>query len=313
MEVFKIEFPGYMSPILSVYETEPIESKLDIYWESSTSGLISQLNTKIGNSDLFSPYGFADSLGAQVDFNLNEGNNLATNVFGTNIFIQNFAGTNITGGNNFFSLSSVVDGIGNSRTGEFTLIHNVGDDYFNITTNDYYMYGNDGNTRENYTFFINYQVPSPTFAVDGTRLIGTMQLGFWSGTSFNPTNCQLSNLGPSFDLLPWGGGPAVLTVTASTGVVAPNDQFKALNGSNILGTLERQQLSFSLFDASLQPYVGSLDLQTISGLAFGIGAGVAKLIMKPDPTLAGTSENVYIQVRDGGGITNTIPFTVNFV
>ena len=313
MEVFKTEFPGYMSPILSVYETEPIESKLDIYWESSTSGLISQLNTKIGNSDLFSPYGFADSLGAKVDFNLNEGDNLATNVFSTNIFIQNFAGTNITGGNNFFSLSSVVDGIGNSRTGEFILTHNVGDDFFTITTNAYYMYGNDGNTRENYTFFINYQVPSPTFAVDGTRLIGTMQLGFWTGTAFNPTNCQLSNLGPSFDLLPWGGGPAVLTVTASTGVVSPSDLFKAVNGSNILGNLERKQLSFSLFDASLQPYVGSLDLQTISGLAFGIGAGNARLTMKPDPTLAGTSESVYIQVQDGGGITNTIPFTVNFV
>ena len=311
--VGKTKWPGYMSPILSVYETEPIESKLDIYWESSTSGLISQLNTKIGSSDLFSPYGFADSTPAALDFNLNEGDNLGTNVFGGSIFIQNFTGANIIGNNNFFSLSSVVDGLGNSRTGEFTLVHNVGDNDFNIITNRYYMYGNDGNTRENYTFFINYQVPSPTFAVDGTRLIGTMQLGFWSGTTFNPTNCQLSNLGPSFDSLPWGGGAATLTVTASTGAVSPSDLFKAINGSNVLGTLERKQLSFSLFDASLQPYVGSLDLQTISGLAFGIGAGNARLIMKPDPTLAGTSENIYIQVQDGGGITNTIPFTVNFV
>jgi hypothetical protein len=140
-----------------------------------------------------------------------------------------------------------------------------------------------------------------------------MQLGFWTGTAFNPTICQLSNLSPSFDLLPWGGGPAVLTVTASTGVVSPNGLFKAVNGSNVLGGLKRKQLSFSLLDASLQPYVGSLDLQTISGLSFGIGEGVAKLIMKPDPTLAGTSESVYIQVQDGGGITSTIPFTVNFV
>jgi hypothetical protein len=303
LNITKTEFPGYMSPILSVYETEPIESKLDIYWESSTSGLISQLNTKIGNSDLFSPYGFADSLGAKLNFNLNEGDNLATNVFGTGttVFIQNYAG------------ASVVDGNGNSRTGEFTLTNNFGDDFFTITTNSYFMYGNNGNTRENYTFFINYQVPSPTFAIDGTRLIGTMQLGFWTGTAFNPTICQLSNLSPSFDLLPWGGGPAVLTVTASTGVVSPNGLFKAVNGSNVLGGLKRKQLSFSLLDASLQPYVGSLDLQTISGLSFGIGEGVAKLIMKPDPTLAGTSESVYIQVQDGGGITSTIPFTVNFV
>ena len=29
-----------MYPILTVYETEPLESKLDIYWETSTAGLI---------------------------------------------------------------------------------------------------------------------------------------------------------------------------------------------------------------------------------------------------------------------------------
>ncbi len=35
------------TPILSVYETEPVTSLLDIFWESSTSGLISDLNEDI--------------------------------------------------------------------------------------------------------------------------------------------------------------------------------------------------------------------------------------------------------------------------
>tara|TARA_R110000764_G_scaffold89178_1_gene170492 strand:+ start:195 stop:4880 length:4686 start_codon:yes stop_codon:yes gene_type:complete len=35
------------TPILSVYETEPVTSLLDIFWESSTSGLISDLNEDV--------------------------------------------------------------------------------------------------------------------------------------------------------------------------------------------------------------------------------------------------------------------------
>ena len=33
--------------VLSVYETAPVESRLEIYWETSTSGLISELNTAV--------------------------------------------------------------------------------------------------------------------------------------------------------------------------------------------------------------------------------------------------------------------------
>ena len=32
---------------LSIYETEPVESRLDIYWETSSSGTVSELNTAI--------------------------------------------------------------------------------------------------------------------------------------------------------------------------------------------------------------------------------------------------------------------------
>ena len=41
----KQEYPGKMVPQLSVYEVKPLTSKLDIYWETSTSGLICLLYT----------------------------------------------------------------------------------------------------------------------------------------------------------------------------------------------------------------------------------------------------------------------------
>jgi len=49
-----------MLPFLSVYETAPVESKLDIYWETSTSGLISDLNNLIINEDSTFPAGVSN-------------------------------------------------------------------------------------------------------------------------------------------------------------------------------------------------------------------------------------------------------------
>jgi hypothetical protein len=45
---------------LSVYETAPVESLLDIFWETTTSGLISDLNFKIENVDNTVPIGITD-------------------------------------------------------------------------------------------------------------------------------------------------------------------------------------------------------------------------------------------------------------
>ena len=49
-----------MTPFLSVYETAPVKSKLDIYWETTTSGLISELNNLILTVDSTLPVGISD-------------------------------------------------------------------------------------------------------------------------------------------------------------------------------------------------------------------------------------------------------------
>ena len=45
---------------LSIYETAPVESVLDIFWETTTSGLISDLNFKVENIDNTIPIGITD-------------------------------------------------------------------------------------------------------------------------------------------------------------------------------------------------------------------------------------------------------------
>ena len=53
---------SYSIENLAVYETEPVESKLDIYWETSTSGTIADLNAQViatGNQTIFGIVNFA--------------------------------------------------------------------------------------------------------------------------------------------------------------------------------------------------------------------------------------------------------------
>ena len=38
-----------MRPFLSIYETEPVDSLLDIYWETASIGLIADLNADINS------------------------------------------------------------------------------------------------------------------------------------------------------------------------------------------------------------------------------------------------------------------------
>jgi hypothetical protein len=299
MLVSKTQWPGYMSPILTVYETEPIESKLDIYWETSTSGLVSNLNTQIGASDSWSPYGFGAYDGfspiAPVVYAHNESFALGTSVIGLNaIFIQRFDGTRILGGDNSFSLASVIDGLGNERKTEFTLNHAAGDDHFGLETNGYFMYGVDANVKENYTFYINYTVPAPTFALDGSLLTGVLELGYWTGSGFSPTNCQLANSTPSFSSAPFAlpTPSGTLTLDSTTGAISPSGDFSAINGSNTTGTLESEEITFSFFNGDKGVFY--LDSSSVPN-------GSIVLKANPGKDISGNTYSLTLRATDGGG------------
>ena len=140
----------YTNRNLGVFETEPTTSLLDIFWETSTSGLISDLNTQVdvGNQG---PVGFTD-----INFNLKESDPQGTIV--TNYFELVRSDGNLTNDFSQINMSNltVVDGNQQDRSGDFNLVSNVAlpNTQFAIETNNTFYYGSQANTLENYTFTI---------------------------------------------------------------------------------------------------------------------------------------------------------------
>jgi len=147
---------------LGVYETNPTESNLELFWETSTSGFIRDDGLYGGSdyqglNDLIVQGGGADGAAALSDVSVifNEGDAIGSDV--TNYFeCLNASGNPIADPTNVLELKEVIDGLNNLRTEEFE-IHQ---DPFNlpnhvIRTKDTFIYNYDANQRENYTFYIN--------------------------------------------------------------------------------------------------------------------------------------------------------------
>jgi hypothetical protein len=193
---------------LAVCETEPFESKLDIYWETSSSGIISELNDAILadtgvpsnisnwnfalyesadlNDEIVSGFQFVDSLGLPLDIDI------------SNISL------------------SVVNSNNDSRTNWFDIIQ-TSPNTFNLVVNDYFYYGPNANDLESYIF--NF-----TVTIDTT----TANLIIRGG---------LSNIQPSILDTP----TVPLTLIPGTNFI--ND-FDGINGSNINGGKQRLNLTW---------------------------------------------------------------------
>ena len=89
---------------LAVYETEPVESLLDIFWETSTSGLISDLNSTIINNQ--SEPG-AGNIGGWNDDTFNEGLPRLSDILQAPFNLVNDFGADIT-----FTTAQIANGDG---------------------------------------------------------------------------------------------------------------------------------------------------------------------------------------------------------
>ena len=171
----------HMEPTLSIAETTPFVSNLDIYYETSTSGLISDLNQSV-----------IDGQGTPID----DVNNFTY----THKEDQNPAGTSTVPGasnsryitNNFLGRSSVSGGVANTslasftvedgngidRTDDFTCepFAQGGADYYRLKINTDFYYGLDGAVKESYTFSLglrndNDSIPRPGLAAPTTTSV----------------------------------------------------------------------------------------------------------------------------------------------
>ena len=121
---------------LAVAETEPVFSNLNIFWETSTSGLVSTLNNSIATGSADVPSGITN-----VVYSQNEGmvvGSVVTNTFQP----KTAANVPITDVNATATLLSVIDGNQNDRSNDFAL-NTVGNGTFTINTNALFYCGSD--------------------------------------------------------------------------------------------------------------------------------------------------------------------------
>ncbi len=166
---------------LAVYETEPVESLLDIYWETSTSGLINDLNTLIANST-----GAVTGLSSWTpDFTEAATTSPASSaeILANDFSVVNTQGVSVIPTS--LTITSVIDGNGTNfinQTAYFTLISRTGASagLFNIAITGGYFnniyYGSNSNLR--------------TFTFNFTAVVG-------GSTTLITRTASLANVAPS--------------------------------------------------------------------------------------------------------------------
>ena len=219
-----------MQPFLAIYETEPVDSLLDIYWETTTVGMLSDLNEDIST-------GYEGPTSLAFDFSsFNEGvapgAAITDLVWPTSNEGAVFNNTNPTTATSF----SVIDSNENDVTDEFLLYQEtaVGADQYkyqiktgaisNSKPSDaFFTYKNDSLVTGNYTFSIEI---TPTLTPADANTI-SIQGAF-------------SNLDPSFS-------PALALITKTVDE-ANIGTLSAINGTNVSNILSEQksQLQWSI-------------------------------------------------------------------
>ena len=129
------ESPAFSSLGLMVFETKPVESNLDIFYESSTSGLVKDLNTMLAAA------GGVPTNIALVD----DVSGLPVTGFPeaatSGSFIGNITATITTAQLTNVQVLNAVDGNGNDLTSKFIINQNAGD--FELKTNGTFIFSNE--------------------------------------------------------------------------------------------------------------------------------------------------------------------------
>lgn len=293
-------------PTLSIYETETTKSNLDIYWETSTSGLISELNTNIkSNSNSCNAWYYDNPPFSLFQLNFppyspnfsnpylswNESNPIGTVIFEDFQAYNTNTGVIDTTGVGSVTILSVVDGNGLDQKNKFEIIPGSGASEWTIRTADTFWYQSNPSAN---VFRFNLQVVSNT----GDTSTHTIDTTYSYGV-------QLGNAKPSFVAVTF---PSTGTGSTTGGTITLpiGKSIDAENGS--ASTLDnKKELTFSIssqLDSGLNPVnFFSLSSQVVDGTVS---------IENTNGTTAGIYTLV-VGIQDAGGISldsTTITITI---
>lgn len=260
--------------VLGVLETEPVESQLDIYWETSTTGLISELNQLIADSNPDEP-----SYIENWSFSLFENSTIGTEVSASNFQPRNNAGQSFTSA---ITLVSVTDGTGTDRSSDFTLTGDSANGYNIETTVQNFYYGTDAATKESYSFdllVVNTDV-SPSV---GKNIILTG---------------SLSNIAPTID-----------PVTMPETYLNMSNPITVFTGENGAIAQDTRDLSWT-FDNGLSEITVGYQVNFYLQPFYNNSAQLTYSYNSGYPP--NRSFDLDIVLTDAGGLTDTVTVTVDF-
>jgi hypothetical protein len=272
-----------MLPQLAVLETEAVESSLDIYYETSTTGLVEELN-RLSASSSDDPVAF--SFISSGTYSQNENEVIGIDVIGqagSPVLCVNSNNTVVTG--RTFSISSVTnttgnvirnDGSGNAINPPFTITNN-GNGFFISTA----------------AFF-----PFSSIASENTFEFSIECLDNASGNSVNlPLIGTLNNTVPAFGIT-----PTTLTVGSSGNISGGVYNNGATNGveAGAIASDKIQGLTYSIQPGGVTLSGGATDS---NNFGFNITADGSQLSLSSLP--ANDVYTVVVTLTDGGGLTAT--------
>ena len=256
---------------LSVFETEPTKSALDIYFESSTSGLITDLNDIASDTV---PAGIRDSsnnktiLGENINYIHDE--SISASVSSPvdvtqELFLTNSLGVDI--GTNFdVVIQSVTNGSQLSRISDF-VINRPSSNSFKIQTVAKKVFLDDSFSEENYTFNLGFTDTSGS--------------SIWTGVyNIQLTNCAMQNIAPTWSTQPssqytifsrtsTGTAPVVFDIVRDPSTTPVTGSIKANNGSSITSR-NTEQIVYELVNDPTIPTPSGLERGPLDEQAFEI-------------------------------------------
>ena len=274
-----------MSPQLAVYETAPVFSNIPIYWETSSSGLIADLNTLISSENINNPTGFrlSSDINAPIVYSQNENMAVGTDVTG-DFKVINGTPSFITS-NVVVTLASVTDLNNADRTSNFKLVAGSTPGSYKIQTDTFFAFLNDIGSRS-FIFNLNVDVSganksSTNFTINGS-LSNTAPTA--SASPVSPVNRNLTS-------------PPLLTQHYITTVTA-------FNGSASTSTLREDDLTFTVRDQSTENLTTDFFLVPTSNNTVDV------YLAWPAAPPSGVY-NIQIRAKDAGAQIVNVPFTVN--
>ena len=277
-----------MTPYLAVYETEPVTSLLDIYWETTTVGLIADLNADIQTgfegATSFGPMNwsmreFCDSNGSQA---------LATGAPGSPWITDYFSAFSNEGTaliDTSIASFTVTNGLGTDVSGSFRIDEGTGADLdkFRIRIGQNFTFIDTSAINDVFDFSVTVNALVSGVTIPGVITFQESLVNIVPGAPGNLTGSTPLSVAP-------------YEISRASTIVVPTSVYSTLNngGADILGEKNKQQLLFSITAGNPQGALGN-DLWTINSLT-----GEVTQIANSVPNGLYTGFTIRIQDANGG-------------